>query len=100
MNAQEDSADLIEILSTKEVLERLKIGRSKLFELKKSGKLRPGLHYFQNGRVLRFIWTLDLLQAIHDEPLAQYDKFTQESEGADTIKSSTPRKSPIDFEYH
>ena len=99
MKTQKISADSIKILSTEEVLERLKIGRSKLFELKKSGKFIPGRHYFQNGRVLRIIWSSDLLQAIHEDPIPQSDK-SKKPESSDAIKTAAPGKSQINFEYH
>ena len=55
-----------EVLTAEEFAERLKIGRSSLFEWLRKGVLIPGKHYFKVGRVLRFVWSeaiiTDLLQ--------------------------------------
>ena len=55
-----------EILTAEEFAQRLKIGRSSLFEWMRKGVLIPGKHYFKLDRVLRFVWSetviTDLLQ--------------------------------------
>jgi hypothetical protein len=55
-----------EILTAEEFAQRLKIGRSSLFEWMRKGILIPGKHYFKLDRVLRFVWSetviTDLLQ--------------------------------------
>ena len=47
----------IDILTPEEFAERLKIGRSTLFEWLRKGVLVPGEHYFKQGRILRFMWS-------------------------------------------
>lgn len=61
----------IELLKTEELLKRLKIGKTKLFELIGKDTLIPGIHYFRNGRVLRFVWSADLIKALHDSSSAK-----------------------------
>jgi len=93
------SSDFFEILTTKEVLERLKIGRTKLFELMKKGTLTPGRHFFKNGRVLRFVWGIDLIEAIHDEPGKAFAQIEQRSENLKTYREIAVGRSPINMSY-
>lgn len=93
------ASDFFEILTTKEVLERLKIGRTKLFELMKKGTLTPGRHFFKNGRVLRFVWGIDLIEAIHDEPEEAFAQIEQRSENLKPYREIAVGRSPINMSY-
>ena len=93
------SSDFFEILTTKEVLERLKIGRTKLFELMKKGTLTPGRHFFKNGRVLRFVWGIDLIEAIHEEPGGAFDQAIKRSEDSKACGELIVGRSPINMSY-
>lgn len=53
-----------EILTTEEFARRLKIGRSSLFEWLRKGVLVQGRDYFKVGRVLRFVWSDDLIESL------------------------------------
>ena len=55
-----------EVLLLDEYAERLKVGRSTICNWKKDGSLKPGHHYFQKGKVLRFIWDIDLIMELHE----------------------------------
>jgi hypothetical protein len=50
-----------EILTPIEFAERLKIGRSKLFEWMRDGVLVPGKHFVKIDRIVRFYWSDDIL---------------------------------------
>ena len=50
-----------EVLKIDEFAKRLKVGKSVVFDWKKDGILIRGHHYFQAGKVLRFIWSRDLV---------------------------------------
>lgn len=50
-----------EILTPEEFAQRLKIGRSTLFEWLSKGILIQGKHYFRVGRILRFAWSQELV---------------------------------------
>jgi len=52
---------LHEILTPDEFAQRLKIGRTTLFEWIRNGVLVPGKHYVRIGRILRFLWSDDVL---------------------------------------
>lgn len=56
-----------EILLIDEFAERLKVGRSTIWNWKNDGTLVPGHHYIQKGKVLRFIWARDLILELHDD---------------------------------
>jgi hypothetical protein len=68
LSGSNQSSASFEVITTKEVLERLRISRAKLFELKKNGNLIPGRHFFKNGRTLRFVWSHEMIEAIHENP--------------------------------
>ena len=59
-----------EVLTPEEFAERLKIGRSTLFEWLRKGVLIPGKHYFRVGRVLRFIWSDELIISLLDQTVS------------------------------
>jgi len=59
-----------EVLTPEEFAKRLKIGRSSLFEWLRKGVLIPGKHYFRVGRVLRFIWSDELITALLDQSVS------------------------------
>jgi excisionase family DNA binding protein len=50
-----------DILTPEEFAQRLKIGRSTLFDWIRSGVLASDIHYVKVGRVLRFVWRDDVL---------------------------------------
>jgi|AMQJ01.1.fsa_nt_gi hypothetical protein len=56
-----------EILLIDEYADRLKVGRSTIWNWKNDGTLIPGHHYLQKGKVLRFIWARDLILELHDD---------------------------------
>ena len=92
-------SDFYEILTTVETLTRLKIGRTKLFQLIKRGALIPGRHYFKNGRVLRFIWSRDLIEAINEKPVKEPELTIQQAKNLSTKTIRTVKKSTINLDY-
>lgn len=92
-------SDFFEILTTEEVLARLKIGRTKLFELKKKGKLIPGRHFFKNGGILRFVWGPDLIMALHEDPAQNTQTTDQKNKASKQNQSVANKRSPINMEY-
>lgn len=66
--AMEESKNIdpFEILLIDEFADRLKVGRSTIWNWKNDGTLIPGHHYIQKGKVLRFIWARDLILELHD----------------------------------
>lgn len=91
-----------EVLLLEEFAQRLKVGRSTIFDWKKDGTLKPGRHYFQNGRVVRFIWARDVILEINNIT-AKAPKNKSEKKSAaepDEQKPSTEkRKVGINLDY-
>lgn len=56
-----------EVLLMEEFADRLKVGRSTICNWKNDGTLVAGRHYIQKGKVLRFIWAIDLILELHDK---------------------------------
>jgi len=82
-----------EILLIDEFAERLKVGRSTIWTWKKDGTLVPGHHFIQKGKVLRFIWSRDLVLDLHGMELPEAD-YTPE-----TPKAPSPKKVGINLNY-
>ena len=99
MDQSTQSYEFSEILTTKETLKRLKIGRTKLFDLMKKGTLVPGRHFFKNGRVLRFVWGPELIIAMHENTNNEQTSKNQETEKTETPKKCSTKKSSINMYY-
>ncbi len=52
---------IMEILTPEEFAERMKIGRSTVFDWKSKGILKSGKHFIQQGRKLLFVWSDDTI---------------------------------------
>lgn len=55
-----------EILTAEEFAARLKIGRSTLFDWLNKGILVSGKHYLKVGRILRFVWSDDVVTLLNE----------------------------------
>ena len=93
------SSDFLEILTTKETLKRLKIGRTKLFDLMKKNTLVPGRHFSKNGRILRFVWGPELIIAMHENPDNDPAPTNQGAKKSATNKTRSTKKSSINLHY-
>lgn len=56
-----------ELLTVPEMADRLKVGRSTIFEWLRQGVFLPGRHFVKVGRVLRFIWSDDIVTALAEK---------------------------------
>ena len=99
MSGSTEPSDFLEILNTEELLRRLKIGRTKLFELKRNGKVVPGRHFFQNGRVLRWVWGPDLIEALHENPVEKPAPTNQQPKQSGMNTTRATMKSTINLNY-
>lgn len=87
-----------EFLLIDEFAERLKVGRSTIFDWKKKGILKAGRHYIKQGRVLRFFWAKDVLLNL-DENTAPSPGNEQKAEAHLPKEKSVPRKVGINLDY-
>jgi hypothetical protein len=88
-----------EILTTKELLIRLKISRTKLCELKRKGTLIPARHYIQNGRVLRFVWGADLIETIHENPEEKEETTDERTRKSKAFPRHRAGRGAINLDY-
>jgi predicted site-specific integrase-resolvase len=91
-----------ELLTPEEFAEKLKIGRSTLFEWLSKGILLPGKHYFRVGRVLRFVWSDELIQSLLERTVTidvDGDSKPPVSRQINPIKSANTKKPGINWEY-
>lgn len=82
-----------EVLLVDEYAERLKVGKSTIFYWKEKGILKPGRHYFQTGKVLRFIWSLGIIMELHCK--SKEPKEPTNTEGEKLRKSMEEKKRPM-----
>lgn len=91
-----------ELLTPEEFSERLKIGRSTLFEWLGKGILIPGKHYFKIGRVLRFIWSDELIQSLLERTVTiriDGDSLSRGQTDKKPVKPGNKQKPTINWEY-
>jgi hypothetical protein len=62
---ERNKADEFILLDFREYAKRLAVSRSTVYNWMSSGVLVPGHHYIKRGHVLRFFWSLHLVQEIH-----------------------------------
>ncbi len=84
----------IDILTPEEFADRLKIGRSTLFDWLRKGILVPGKHYIKVGRILRFIWADDIVAT-----LAEATRQPATPEKPQLRQKSQPSQPSINWEY-
>jgi len=84
----------IDLLTPEEFAERMKIGRSTVFDWVRKGVLVPGIHFFKQGRILRFLWT--------DAVVASLMEATQRSDATEntvTIKNTKKASPGLNWDY-
>lgn len=84
-----------EILTAEEFADRLKIGRSTLFDWMNKEILVSGKHYMKVGRVLRFVWSDDVVLTILERSTAT----TELRQPASKIVKPVAAKNTIDWDY-
>ena len=98
MTKESNNIPHFEILLIDEFAERLKVGRSTIWTWKKDGTLVPGHHYIQKGKVLRFIWSRDLILDLHGLDLSKTEPH--EEIGIEKKHQTNPRqKVGINLDY-
>ena len=93
------SSDAFELLNIDEYAKRLRIGRTTIFKWKQDGTLVPGRHYIQKGKIVRYIWTLNVIREIHENTDQKSENFNQQGISSITKKLKSSKKSSINFEY-
>lgn len=84
-----------EILTPEEFAERLKIGRSTLFDWLQKGILVPGKHFLKVGRILRFIWSDDVVITL----LELSSQAAQRRQAGGRKNNPVAARNPIDWDY-
>jgi len=93
------SSDAFELLKIDEYAKRIKIGRTTIFKWKQDGTLVPGRHYIQKGKIVRYIWTPDVIREIHQESETDTERSQKQAMGSIKERSRAKNKSIINFEY-
>ena len=84
-----------EFLTVDEFAKRLKIGRSTLFDWMSKDILVSGKHYLRVGRVLRFLWSDDVVIALLERSAVP----PQLSQTATTKAKPAAARNTINWDY-
>lgn len=57
----------VEIITLEQFAERMQVGETTVWKWIRSGKLRPGRHYIQIERVIRFHWCRALVERLLED---------------------------------
>jgi len=76
-----------ELITIEQFAERFGVSRSTAFNWKKNGRLKPGRHYIQIGRTIKFLWEPDLLNKLHEDCLHK--------EQSTPVRKKRPRPRPV-----
>ena len=60
-----------ELLTVEEFAQKIKVGRSTLFDWVNKGILVRGRHYFKIGRILRFTWSEDIVGSLTEAAIGE-----------------------------
>jgi hypothetical protein len=88
---------LSEFLTVEQLSDRLQVSRATLFNWMKKDILTQGRHYFKRGRVLRFIWSDDLIQELLAGSPEDMEKVSPEKPYLKPIRQI--KSSPINWDY-
>ncbi len=99
MNSQKihDPLTSCEFLTVVELAERLHVSRATLFNWMQKGVLAQGRHYFKRGRILRFIWSNELIQELLADSFENEKKHPSVKPSVMLIQQK--KSSPINWEY-
>lgn len=86
-----------EFITAEEFAQRLKISRATVFDWKRRGILRQGRHYVRFGRVVRFIWSEELVARLLEDCLA--GDPDQEDTGNTEKRKRTKGTNQINWDY-
>lgn len=87
-----------ELLLIDEYAERLKVGKSTIYQWKALGILKPGKHFFQVGKTIRYLWSLDPIMELNSGSLPEIEEETPQIIKP-IEKVPCPRKAGINLDY-
>lgn len=94
-----ESNEKIELLTRKELAQKLKIGLTTLHEWKKKGKLIAGRDYIQIGRTVRYCWGPNFIRNLHEDN-ADRDGGAYHSSGkVGKVRIGSKKGNFINFDY-
>lgn len=86
---------LPEVLTVEQFAERLKVSRATLFNWMQRNILVAGRHYLKQGRVLRFLWSTELIM----ELVASSEAPKERRPVTPVLPRSQKQSNPINWEY-
>ena len=99
MNESTEIQDPFEMLQIGEYTKRLKVGRTTIFKWKQDGILIPGHHFIKRGKIVRYIWTRDLIMELHENETINAKDSTQQYIDIKSKKRKLKNKIAINLDY-
>ena len=99
MNESTNIQDTFELLHLEEYARRLKVGRTTIFKWKQEGVLIPGRHFIKRGKIVRYIWALDLIMELHENATNKAKETEQQNTDYKTKKRNLKNKMAINLAY-
>ena len=82
-----------EILTIEQLADRLHVSRATLFNWMQRGIFTQGKHFFKQGRVLRFVWGDDLVNAL----MGEHQEQTEIKAAVKPVQAKA--SSPLNWNY-
>lgn len=78
-----------EMLDVEEYAKRLSVSRATIFDWKAKGYLKPGKHFLQIGRVIRYKWSEEAINSLMEES-SRYCQSEHHDKELPSISASLP----------
>lgn len=88
----------IEILTAEEFAERMKIGRSTVFDWMKKRVLQAGKHYIKQGRKILFVWSDELIISLLESSAQTDGTKAAQPDSTNKPKNTQIKKTPINWD--
>jgi hypothetical protein len=87
------------LLTTDEFAKRIRAGRTTIYKWRRSGKLQEGRHFIKIGRIIRFFWSIEILQDISMLLMDERNSKGSESNPKRNAFKCDHRSSSINLDY-
>jgi hypothetical protein len=91
----------IEIIELATFAERMKVAETTVWKWIRNGRLRPGRHFIQIDRVIRFAWGAELIYRLHEDCLSSPEIDENDPAGKENTSRHSVRngQQPLNLNY-
>jgi predicted DNA-binding transcriptional regulator AlpA len=88
-----------EIITVEELARRMQLSRATVFAWMSKGILRQGRHFFRFGRVVRFVWSDELISRLLEDCAKSDQPEEKPAKEPARIQRKKAAKSQINWDY-